>query len=578
MRKTVFTAVAVLLALQLSVMSAFASVYDVSEDTELESLTPIYYTENYVPGMFRDGVSTWSVAAFGSYSAYNWNPMITSTVVDNSIENWFPADVVPSVSVGAGSVSAEYLRQNVTAAQSSKLFLRGLNNTYFDFQSSEFVFSQESAGADTFYLNGTLRFLLSSYWLFVSDSNYQFYAALDPVGVQFLVDGKPYGDIFDITSYSSAFTSAFTGSPSTATVTFDNVKIYGVESAPELIGFRVYVDSNYAGGSKSFGGGSSSMFVSHSNTLNWTLQPEITFVREGTASDLDLSAILEALKTGLFNSNNVPFLDVVVSFLQDGLFSSNGTSYLYSLLSSVNNGFFNSNGLSYLGNIDYTLDRFYKDSDYYLDLLTFLKRGKMLNSDGTIYDLGDTQTYFVSAVRHGFLGLSQNIKDFNSYLEDSIFSWQNYNLETHELDSAQSLTGQNALFGTAFQSIEENLGRLTYVFASDDEIELRDEADPSVNQFRDSFGGGASVSDVAQMKSTFDDVETLLDTGFDIDDLFDSFNDDSSWLSWFTVDTASSLDSTPSVLTVGDDDPYNHYAYQEHLQAVQALRNRGEGE
>lgn len=83
MRKAVSATVAVLLAVQLLVVSVFASnVYSVSPDTDPIDTEPvIYYTENYEPGMFADGRSFFALSSYGSYSAYNWNPVFSISMV-----------------------------------------------------------------------------------------------------------------------------------------------------------------------------------------------------------------------------------------------------------------------------------------------------------------------------------------------------------------------------------------------------------------------------------------------------------------------------------------------------------------
>lgn len=521
-----------------------------------------------------------------------------------------------------------------------------LDNTYLDFQSSDFTFNQESAQADTFLLNGTLRFSLTSFWEFFVSSTTTQYAAVDPVAVQLLVDGKPYGPVMDITSYASPYSAAFSNTaPVSAVVTFDNVKIYGVTSTPELIGFRVYVDSNYDGGmyNISLPFQNSGVIVTNKNIVSWTTQPTIDFVRESTSSDADLSNLGQLFQNGLFNGNGVPFLDIVNSFLEDGLFDSNGESLLTkifnsnfvgagndflnplgsistitnntSLVNLVRVGFLgisnnlknyltnqNANGLDFLGPLGTQssttglLSLLNVNRVGFLGLSANLKNllstqnssgldflgplGSVSNSSGTLS--------LVNLARVGFLGLNERLQiesnqveslvsTFSNYIRNSSFSWREYNLETHELDAAQSLTGQNQFMNTAFQSIEENLGRLAYVFASDDELELRDSADPGVASFKDAFGGGAKAKDIGQMKNTFNDVEAMFDTGFSINDFFGSLNSDSSWSAWFTSTTASALDATPTVMSVRGEDTYNHQAYYDHLAEVEALRNREEG-
>lgn len=185
--------------------------------------------------MFADGRSFFALSSYGSYSAYNWNPVFfyqygSSSDPQSSFKSF--ASIEPTVKVTNKQVSAEYVASFSSSLLSANVILN-LDNTYLDFQSSDFTFNQESAQADTFLLNGTLRFSLTSFWEFFVSSTTTQYAAVDPVAVQLLVDGKPYGPVMDITSYASPYSAAFSNTaPVSAVVTFDNVKIYGVTSTP----------------------------------------------------------------------------------------------------------------------------------------------------------------------------------------------------------------------------------------------------------------------------------------------------------------------------------------------------------
>lgn len=546
MKKTVLSAVSVLLALYLSVMSAFASFYDVSEDTTVSSVSPVYYTEDYYPGLISEmrdlGISLFSNASYGSYSETGFNPLVNFSRSGSGGNIVSLNTSEPVVSVTRNSIASVYSSLlGVENISSGMVFFSLAENTYFDFQSSYFVFEQNVSNADTFVLNGTFTFSLQNLWAVTQSSVTSFYGALDPIGIQLLVDGRPFGNIITDFSYNSPFNGAFGGSPANATVTFNGFEVYGVESAPELIGFRIYVSSNYVGSNRSLTSDSPLASIEISNSLRIVSYPSISYVKESTSSDENLSGILDVLNSiyvQLFDSSySLSWLERIFNQLRD---SSNNRSWFASLsdkLTQSNQPLLGDNGAIFSGTYSYSL---------------------------------------AHIARNGFLGLATFLRPLESAVNDYVFSWRNYNLDTHSLDSPQSITGQNSFFQNAFQSIEENLGRLTYVFASDDEIELRDEASPSVDQFKESFGGGASASDILEIADSVGEVQGMFYTGFGVNDLWDSLKGE-SWWSWFTTENALAIDSTGYITPVSDVDPYNMQTYYDHINEVNQIRDREEG-
>lgn len=99
---------------------------------------------------------------------------------------------------------------------------------------------------------------------------------------------------------------------------------------------------------------------------------------------------------------------------------------------------------------------------------------------------------------------------------------------------------------------QRDVARLTYVFASDQEITAREKAQANqtavLNNFIDPNGSGSvSVSDLNQMRNTSSDAKNNLDGGVGVSLIWNSFNSNIYTGSdgWFTVTTANNLGYYP---------------------------------
>lgn len=156
---------------------------------------------------------------------------------------------------------------------------------------------------------------------------------------------------------------------------------------------------------------------------------------------------------------------------------------------------------------------------------------------------------FVSLVRHGFLGMRSLISGSET---DNIYSltlWDNNNES-----STVNATGLGPMLRVALGNVGENLAKLAFMFAADDDVQLKADSQPVLDEVTDTvFGSGSGkvkldVSNVSDLTGMSDDVLGYFETGGQIGDINTVVNNDSTWL-WFTSQTAADLDTTGSSLS-----------------------------
>lgn len=96
---------------------------------------------------------------------------------------------------------------------------------------------------------------------------------------------------------------------------------------------------------------------------------------------------------------------------------------------------------------------------------------------------------------------------------------------------------------------QRDVARLTYVLASDEEIEAREEARANQTEVFDNFidpngSGSASVNDFADVSSASGNVKQNFSTGYSASSIWDIFNRDH--YGWFSQECADALDTTNS--------------------------------
>lgn len=531
-------ALCVVLILSLNLLSVASALVDSSSISQLEdgevlssaSDRPIYYTEGYTPGMYRnaadDDVASYAAVRSGSYAAVRygsysyaadnvWLMLTASSSGLTTMKNPF-SQSAPTVTASSKQVQASHSYVIGNTVSNVSLIVSASDSSYFDFSSSDLAFTQSTSDANKFLLNGTFSFTFKTYcnlYNSTSGSSRTFYMALYPVAVQPLIDGKPYGDPVSISTYTNGFTGLITGSPSVATVSFSDYSFYYTGADPELFGFRVYVDCDYNDTvSLSSATGNYTMFLT--NTLSWTKQPTITY----SVADSGLYGLLYDIFENTYIGSGVEFLSRSGNFVTD-----TGRTGLDNL---VRLGFMGlrtllvaPSGYSYLGASG---------------------ESKSASSNGAFPALYLTQ---------GFLGLATLLRQINTSLSG--------------LDGASS-----------------GVDKLVNVFARDDDIQLRDDVDPVISSAADSFFSSDSStavteSRVSDAQTSLEGASAMFDSGYSVDSGFAEIAESKDdFLSWFTSDTLSWLDTTVSSYDSGEDDPYNYWLYNQQMAEV--AKRRGE--
>lgn len=138
-----------------------------------------------------------------------------------------------------------------------------------------------------------------------------------------------------------------------------------------------------------------------------------------------------------------------------------------------------------------------------------------------------------------------------------------------------------ALSNDLSDSLGGGIDRIASVFARDDDIQLRDDMDSTLQevtmQFYDQTSTSSSsmtVETVQNVKGISDGMDAMFSSGYSVSDAFTEIAENDDFMSWFTSETAAALDATGQAAAVaGDDDPYNMHYYYDNLN--EALGKRG---
>lgn len=137
----------------------------------------------------------------------------------------------------------------------------------------------------------------------------------------------------------------------------------------------------------------------------------------------------------------------------------------------------------------------------------------------------------------------------------------------------QALTGTN---GTVANFTED----LKTIFASDEDLQLKEDTAPVISTVTDTFFSGADESTsittekVTTAGETLKGMTSMFDSGYDATDAFtDIAENTDDYLAWFTTDVAGWLNTVPSSAAEdGDEDPYNMWRVQEQYDAISKAR------
>lgn len=167
-----------------------------------------------------------------------------------------------------------------------------------------------------------------------------------------------------------------------------------------------------------------------------------------------------------------------------------------------------------------------------------------------------SDTFLNYYFRSGFLGLSSNIKGSET---DNIYTSILY--DNNNTTSSVNSTGLGPLLNTQLSNIGENLGHLAYIFASDDDIKLKQDSQPLVDA-TDSFFDDSdtkvkvSANNIGSLKNVGGDFLDIVDTGADVGDAISIVTNANSFR-WFTAQTAADIDSVGTAVISYEESTYD---------------------
>lgn len=192
---------------------------------------------------------------------------------------------------------------------------------------------------------------------------------------------------------------------------------------------------------------------------------------------------------------------------------------------------------------------------------------EFLNSDGNAAVITKTSgVTFQYVFNRGLLGLRSLLSGSET---DNIYTLTLY--DNNNTTSTVNSTGLGPLLNTQLSNIGENLGHLAYMFASDDDIKLKLDSQPLLDEadsfFDESLDSNVKVSadNIGSLKNYVGEASDILDTGTDADDFFSVVSNQNSWL-WFSAESAADLNTVPMTVSELDVDFY-HSDFSENLYA-----------
>lgn len=191
-----------------------------------------------------------------------------------------------------------------------------------------------------------------------------------------------------------------------------------------------------------------------------------------------------------------------------------------------------------------------------------------LYSNGSTSDI-DGSIFLVDASVSGFAGLA------------SVLRGQSGNTIRGQLLNSSNLDGLPTDFWASdllssfkiFIPMQNDLARLTYVFADPTTIDLKKSQQGNEQAVKDNFTGdkGVNPDDIGSMSGMGDSLGGFVDTGVSMDDGFTQLNNGDTW-NFFSQEVAGQLNTAPS--TFAEDDDFIHFydpenkAFQELLEQV----------
>lgn len=181
------------------------------------------------------------------------------------------------------------------------------------------------------------------------------------------------------------------------------------------------------------------------------------------------------------------------------------------------------------------------------------------NSIGQLSQLsGDSS--LTSITRIGFNAIRALVAGSES---DNIYTSTLY--DNNNTTKSANSTGLGPLLNTQLNSLGANLGKLAFVFASDDDIKLKEDSKPIMDEVNNIYDDSSdskvkvSASGIGSVKGFAGSIAELFDTGADIGDIVTIATNANSFR-WFTAETAADIDSIDTsskrsnTLTISDEE------------------------
>lgn len=148
-------------------------------------------------------------------------------------------------------------------------------------------------------------------------------------------------------------------------------------------------------------------------------------------------------------------------------------------------------------------------------------------------------------VNRGFRGIRSLIAGSE---EDNIYSGTS--ISNSNVSSSFSATGLGPMINTWLGDIQNDVGLLSYVFASPSDLELKKDSENNMDAVGDSFlspdsTSSVKVKDITSISSASDSIQSLGDTGVTPAQAFQQLNN-GDLFEFFTQETANNLDTTVS--------------------------------
>lgn len=195
-----------------------------------------------------------------------------------------------------------------------------------------------------------------------------------------------------------------------------------------------------------------------------------------------------------------------------------------------------------------------KEGFFYLrKAFTLVPGTGILGMDGTMHVYDSSSNYgFVDFMRNGFVGIRSLIAGSET---DNVYSGKLLGSDNKETEF--NATGLGPMLQTYLDAIQDGTGLLSFMFASPEDIEMKENAADVTEAFNDTFldpdsSTSLKVSDVTSIGDAAQSITGFGDTGVSPTQAFIQLGD-GSLFEFFTQTTADNLDTVPDTYSLRSD-------------------------